>query len=123
IASATALDQIGTGTVEACQREVDFHLAIARLVENEEFIRAYERVMRVGLFLRINQIASAARFMSSHVALVEALCQPDPESAARAVRAHIRAGREALFARLSGRASDESRPSKKGNICSPKPKA
>jgi len=85
-------------SVAMWQREVEFHLAIVRLVGVPEFVQAYERVMRVGLFMRINQITGHVPLMKSHAALVDALAEDDPDAAERAMREHIRAGKEIIFA-------------------------
>lgn len=96
---ARALDRSSTESPAAWRAEVEFHLALVRLTGNVEFLRQYERIMRVGLFLRINQAVATVTTTveSSHVELLQGLCAKDPDVAERIMRKHSRSGKDTLL--------------------------
>jgi DNA-binding GntR family transcriptional regulator len=80
---------------ERADREVAFHMALVELAECPALSSEYGRVMRIGLFYRVNLLMTvpAREPASRHLDLLQQLCDASPPEAEEAVRGHIWAGK------------------------------
>ena len=97
---AEKLDAFNDESYERWQAEIAFHQDLVRLTEIDALIREFDRVFRLTIFYRLNRAIGVQRGKVSdpHVKLLKELTIDNSSDAENAIRSHIRAGKEHLFA-------------------------
>jgi len=97
---ATRLDAPGLWALE-----VGFHRSLVALAETPALLEAFDRVMRLGLFFAVNELVSdaTAAVRSSHESLLRRLQRASPDAADRAVRSHLRTGKDPILRKPGAR--------------------
>jgi len=92
---ALAADSTASTDLERAQSEVAFHVAVVAQAKCPTLAQEYGRVMRIGLFYRVNLLMTmpSREPANRHVGLLEELCTDLPEMADAAIRRHIWAGK------------------------------
>jgi len=101
---AQAVDRSRSTGLPGWRADVDFHRALVGLAGCPELERAFNRVMRVSLFYQLHAVVPAAGGAPRrpHLPLLRALVKATPDRAEKALRAHLRSGKGALFQDLQG---------------------
>jgi DNA-binding GntR family transcriptional regulator len=96
---ARQLDASRVDSSSHWQRELDFHRALVRLADCPALLEAFDRTMWQGLFHAVAAFVDGAprAARDSHVELLRKLQTSDPDAAERALRAHLRAGKEPIL--------------------------
>jgi DNA-binding GntR family transcriptional regulator len=86
-------------SIEAWRDEVRFHHRLVLLAGVPTLSRSHDWIMKVGMFFSVHILhpAHASAPRDSHAQYVEALLTNDPDEAEKAVRTHIRLGKEPFF--------------------------
>ena len=106
-ALAKRVDATRVGRRINWEAEVAFHRALVAMVGCPVFLREYDRVMRVGLFVLVSTFSESNPFpidpsRSWHADLVGKLRTAKPDVAERALREHLEMGRETYLAAGDG---------------------
>lgn len=106
-ALAFVLETTAADTLAHWKQEIDFHSALIELSGCPQLVREFQRFMRLGVFFQLNMMLESAnrRDGRSHYALLDALSIENPDEAVKAVRDHLRSGKERFF-RLMGKAQE-----------------
>ncbi len=96
---AEATDHTSINERERWIAESAFHSALVELTKCRALINTFEKVMRRKLFFAVNLYhrSHPSHDDASHLELLENLHTEDPDVAERAIRQHLRAGKEELF--------------------------
>jgi len=96
---AVDLELTRPDTTEHWKQEIDFHSALVQLAECPALLREFKRFIRLGVFYRLNKILQPRETMDdqSHFKLLDILSTDDPDIAERAIREHLRSGKQRLF--------------------------
>ncbi len=102
---ARRIDALRVDRPEIWTLERDFHRALVALAETPALLEAFDRVMRMGLFYAVNEaVPDGSGFArDSHENLLRRLQTPDPDAAERALRRHLRTGKEPILRGPDGR--------------------
>ena len=92
---ARAADAAGKPDEQRARAEVAFHVALVELADCPALTREYRRVMRIGLFYRINLLMTMPSRAPSdrHLAFLKELAAATPARAERCVRRHVWSGK------------------------------
>ncbi|MBN2452194.1 MAG: GntR family transcriptional regulator [Lentisphaeria bacterium] len=101
-ALAAAVDSTRSGAAINWEAELAFHRALVALTGCPEYVREYDRAMRLGLFVLVSTFSVRNPFPPDpsgrwHRDLVEGLQTSDPDVAEGLLRRHLEAGREAYL--------------------------
>ncbi len=82
------------------QLEYEFHVSLIKLTHIPSVITAYRNVMRSKLFMGMNLFleANPEPERESHTLLLQTLTKSTPDKASALMRAHLRSGRDKLYA-------------------------
>lgn len=96
---ASALETTRSETPEHWQQEIEFHSTLVGLSDCPSLLREFHRVMRLGVFFRLNRILAPEDRLDgrSHAVLLDILGGEDPDRAEQVVREHLRSGKQRLF--------------------------
>lgn len=96
---AAALETTTAESPEHWKQEVDFHSELVSLSDCLPLLREFRRFIRLGVFYRMNRILQPVDRLDgqSHMTLIEVLATDDPDIAERAIRAHLRSGKQRIF--------------------------
>jgi DNA-binding GntR family transcriptional regulator len=96
---AMDLDATTTESPEHWKQEIDFHSSLVELSECPPLLREFRRFIRLGVFYRLNRILEPVDRLDGrrHIDLLDVLCDDNPDKAERAVRDHLRSGKQRLF--------------------------
>lgn len=95
---ARGLSVAGLTVAEACARDEEFHIGIARAAGNAELTRSLEQLNDRLRFIRWVRMAGAriAQSKEEHKAIMDALLRRDVDAATRALSGHIESRRAQL---------------------------
>ncbi|MFA6508026.1 MAG: GntR family transcriptional regulator [Treponemataceae bacterium] len=98
-ALADELDLTASESPEHWKQEIEFHRRLVELSDCPALVREFTRFIRLGVFYRMNRILQPVDRLDrqSHSSLIEAVSGDDPDLAERAVRQHLRSGKQHLF--------------------------
>lgn len=96
---AEQIDHTAINERERWNAEATFHGALVALTNCKALVSTFEKVMRRRLFFAINLYhrSHPSQKDASHVELLKSLTTEDPDAAERAIREHLRAGKEELY--------------------------
>ena len=96
---ARRLDGFGDESLERWAAEIEFHQSLVHLSNVEALWREFNRIFRLTMFYRLNRAYGPQKghIANRHLKLLDELLREDPAIAERAIRDHIRAGKEYLF--------------------------
>jgi len=98
-ALAVDLDSTTSEAPEHWKQEIAFHSGLVELSDCPALLREFRRFIRLGVFYRMNRILQPVDRLDgrSHLSFLDELSHDDPDIAERAVRAHLRSGKQRLF--------------------------
>lgn len=98
-ALARDLETTTAESPEHWKQELAFHSSLVALSDCPALLREFDRFMRLGVFFRLNRILEPVDRLDGrrHSDLVEVLCTEDPDLAEKAVRDHLRSGKQRIF--------------------------
>ena len=96
---ASALETTPAESPEHWKQEIEFHSCLVETSGCPALLREFQRFIRLGVFFRLNSILSPRDKLDDkpHADLLDVLCSADPDQAERAVREHLRSGKQRLF--------------------------
>ena len=97
---ARAVDEAVADDANRWRHEVEFHVALASLVESNAFLSAYHKIVRASVFYEIKELGGGAAVapFRSHVALLERLRDAmTPDEAEAIARDDLNNGKEAIL--------------------------
>jgi DNA-binding GntR family transcriptional regulator len=99
VEAATLLDAQAEDSTERWEAEITFHHGLVQLTRCQPLIKEFERHFRLNVFYRMNRLVGGlqGRVVDRHARLLHTLSTADPDSAERAIRHHIRSGKEELL--------------------------
>ena len=98
-AMAAELETTAPDSPEHWKQEIAFHSRLVQLSDCPALLREYQRFIRLGVFYRLNRILEPIDRLDgrTHSALLDMLCENDPDRAERVVREHLRSGKQRIF--------------------------
>jgi len=98
-ALAVDLDSTTSEAPEHWKQEIAFHSGLVELSDCPALLREFRRFIRLGVFYRMNRILQPVDRLDgrSHLSFLDELSHDDPDTAERAVRDHLRSGKQRLF--------------------------
>jgi DNA-binding GntR family transcriptional regulator len=119
---ARQLDANRVGSPSQWQRELDFHRALVELAGCPALLDAFDRIMWQGLFYAVTTFVEDATRTTrdSHVDLLRKLQTADPDAAERAIRAHLRAGKEPILEGPARQSRNQTGQRRRAEIQNPK---
>ena len=98
-ALAVDLDSTTSEAPEHWKQEIAFHSGLVELSDCPALLREFRRFIRLGVFYRMNRILQPVDRLDgrSHLSFLDELSHDDPDIAERAVRDHLRSGKQRLF--------------------------
>lgn len=99
---AEKVDRADVRQMSGWRDEIRFHRALIELLDLPPLLRAFDRVMKLGLFTTLHLLVptSVSDARDSHVHLVEVLAKAGPDDAEQAMRFHHRCAKQSLLAEL-----------------------
>lgn len=96
---AEKIDRLGNSDNTFFSMDRQFHCALVALCGNDTLSAEYERISRLTFFYIISNFVplSQSQIQQSHLDLLEVLMTADPDTAQRAVHAHIASGKQDLI--------------------------
>jgi GntR family transcriptional regulator, rspAB operon transcriptional repressor len=96
---AAELESTAAELPEHWKQEIAFHSSLVQLSECPPLLREFRRFIRLSVFYRLNRILEHVDRLDdrSHRTLLDALSTDDADSAERAIREHLRSGKQRLF--------------------------
>jgi len=96
---ARELETTAAETPEHWKQELALHSSLVELSGCPALLKEFNRFMRLGVFFRLNRILEPLDRQDgrSHSDLLELVCTDDPDLAERAVREHLRSGKQRIF--------------------------
>ncbi len=92
---ARSLDAWTSGGPKRWRAEIDFHLGLAQLTDQQLLIQSLSDVLRLGFFIALQTtvgIEDCRRASSRHGWLLKRLAKSDPDAAAQSMRKHLMQG-------------------------------
>lgn len=95
----TELDALSEYSARSIHLDGEFHTELIRLTRVPLFIENYRKIMKLSTFFSFLHFTPGLTQTErdSHVDLLQALRTSDPDEAERAIRSHIRRGRDHFF--------------------------
>jgi len=95
---AKNVDRVTALGLSNCKEDFAFHLAMVELTECDPLIRCFKQVVHLSLFHEVALISPPhLESYDNHVALLEDLCQADPDQAEARIRRSNRMGKESFL--------------------------
>lgn len=96
---AEKLEQSEPNTPDHWQEDIAFHRMLVQLAGCTALLREYDRLIHLSNFYQMNRILIPMDYMErrSHIELIEQLESNDPDHAMKAIREHLRSGKQHLF--------------------------